>query len=71
MGVISRVSLKVASALNVKVMEIPTSVVASELWLRDDLEEVYALFFRFLGFGFLLATEELFVPGQALSLLMF
>ena len=24
-------------------MEIPTSVDASELWLRDDLEEVYAL----------------------------
>ena len=33
-------------------MEIPTSVVASELWLRDDLEEVYALLFRFLGYGF-------------------
>ena len=48
-------SLKVASALNVKVMEIPTSVVASGLWLRDDLEEVYALLFRFLGFGFRLA----------------
>ena len=27
-------------------MEIPTSVVASELWLRDDLEGVYALLFR-------------------------
>ena len=51
-------SLKVASALNVKVMEIPTSVVASELWLRDDLEEVYALLFRFLGFGFLLAMSN-------------
>ena len=38
-------------------MEIPTSVVASELWLRDDLEEVYALLFRFLGFGFRLAMS--------------
>ena len=51
-------SLKVAGALNVKVMEIPTSVVASELWLRDDLEEVYALLFRFLGFGFRLAMSN-------------
>ena len=32
-------------ALNVKVMEIPTSDDAYELWLRDDLEEVYALLF--------------------------
>ena len=39
-------------------MEIPTSVVASELWLRDDLEEVYALLFRFLGFGFRLAMSN-------------
>ena len=51
-------SLKVASALNVKVMEIPTSVDASELWLRDDLEEVYALLFRFFGFGFRLAMSN-------------
>ena len=51
-------SLKVASALNVKVIEIPTSVDASELWLRDDLEEVYALLFRFLGFGFRLAMSN-------------
>ena len=36
-------------------MEIPTSVVESELWLRDDLEEVYALPFWFLGNGFRLA----------------
>ena len=59
-GVVSAVSLslKVASALNVKVMEIPTSVVASELWLRDDLEEVYALLFWFLGFGFRLAMSN-------------
>ena len=39
-------------------MEIPTSVDASELWLRDDLEEVYALLFRFLGFGFRLAMSN-------------
>ena len=51
-------------------MEIQSRVALSEIWLRDDLE-VDALLFRFLGFGFRLATEELFVPGQALSLLMF
>ena len=39
-------------------MEIPTSVDASELWLRDDLEEVYALLFWFLGFGFRLAMSN-------------
>ena len=58
MGGISHVSLKVASALHVKVMEIPPSVVASQLWLRDDLEEVYALLFRFLGYGFCLAVSN-------------
>ena len=42
-------------ALNVKVMEIQTSVAASEMWLRDDLDEVYALLFRFLGNGFRMA----------------
>ena len=52
-------------------MEIQTRVAPAELWLRDDLEEVYALLFRFLGYGFRLAAEELFVLGQALSLLMF
>ena len=31
------------------------SLSQGSLWLRDDLEEVYALFFRFLGFGFQLA----------------
>ena len=51
-------SLKVASALTVKVMEIQTSVVASELWLRDDLENIYALLFRFLGYGFRLAMSN-------------
>ena len=51
-------SLKVASALNVKVMEIPTSVVASELWLRDDLEEVCALLVRFLWNSFLPALSN-------------
>ena len=43
---------------------------STEIWLRDDLE-VYALLFQFLGYGFRLSTEKLFVPGQALSLLMF
>ena len=33
-------SLKVASALTVKVMQIQTSVAPSELWLRDDLENI-------------------------------
>ena len=41
-----------------KVMEIQTSVAPSELWLRDDPEEVYALLFRFLGYGFRLATRR-------------
>ena len=36
-------SLKGASALPVKVMEIQTSVAPSEIWLRDDLENIYAL----------------------------
>ena len=58
MGGLSHVSLKVASALSVKVTEIPTSVVASELWLRDDLEEVHALLLRFLGYGFRLAMSN-------------
>ena len=30
-------------------VEIQTSVVPSETWPRDDLEEVHALLFRFLG----------------------
>ena len=58
MGGISHVFLKIASALNVKVMEIPTNVDASELWLRDDLEEVNALLFGFLGYGFRLAKRN-------------
>ena len=33
-------------------------VAPSEIWLRDDLEEVYALLFRFLGYGFWLATSN-------------
>ena len=33
-------------------------VAPSELWLRDDLEEVYALLFRFLGYGFRLAMSN-------------
>ena len=40
-------------------MEIQTRVTPSESWLRDDLEEVYALLFRFLGYGFRLAMSKL------------
>ena len=39
-------------------MEIQTRVALAELWLRDDLEEVYALLSRFLGFGFRLAVSS-------------
>ena len=39
-------------------MEIQTRVAPAELWLRDDLEEVYALLFWFLGFGFRLAMSN-------------
>ena len=39
-------------------MEIPTSVVASELGLRDNLEEVYAVLFRFFGYGFRLVMSN-------------
>ena len=52
-------SLKIASALNFKVMEIQTRVAPAELRLRDDLEEVCALLFRFLGFGFRLAMSNM------------
>ena len=52
--VVSAVSLSQGSQCS----ECPTSVVASELWLRDDLEEVYALLFQFLGFGFRLAMSN-------------
>ena len=31
-----------ASAVNFQVMEIQTRVVPAELWLRDDLENIYA-----------------------------
>ena len=51
-------SLKVASALTVKVMEIQTCVAPSEIWLRDDLQNIYALLFRFLGYGFRLAMSK-------------
>ena len=51
-------SLKVASALTVKVMEIQTSVAPSGLWLRDDLENIYALLFMFFGYGFWLAMSN-------------
>ena len=33
-------------------------VAPAELWLRDDLEELYALLFRFLGYGFQLAMSN-------------
>ena len=39
-------------------MEIQTRVALAELWLRDDLENIYALLFRFLGFGFWLAMSN-------------
>ena len=40
-------------------MDIQARVAPGELWLRDDLEEVCALLFRFLGIGFLLAMSNL------------
>ena len=39
-------------------MEIQTRVAPAELWLRDDLENIYALLFWFLGFGFRLAMSS-------------
>ena len=39
-------------------MEIQTRVAPTELWLRDDLENIYALLFLFLGFGFRLGPRE-------------
>ena len=39
-------------ALNVKVMEIQTSADPAVLWLRDGLENIYMLLFRFVGNGF-------------------
>ena len=39
-------------------MEILSRVAPAELWLRDDLENIYALLFRFLGFGFRLAMSN-------------
>ena len=39
-------------------MEIQTRVALAELWLRDDLENIYALLFRFLGFGFRVAMSN-------------
>ena len=41
-----------------EVMTIKTRVAPAELWLRDDLENIYALLFRFLGFGFRLAMSN-------------
>ena len=39
-------------------MEIQTRVAPAELWLRDYLENIYALLFPFLGFGFQLAMSN-------------
>ena len=39
-------------------MEIQTRVAPAELWLRDDLENIHALLFRFLGFGFPMAMSN-------------
>ena len=39
-------------------MEVQTRVAPAELWLRGGLEEVYALLFLFLGFGFRLAMSN-------------
>ena len=39
-------------------MEFQTSVAPSEICLRDDLENIYALLFRFLGNGFWLAMSN-------------
>ena len=52
-------TLKAASALTVKVMEMQTSVAPSEIWLRDDLENIYAPLFGFLGYGFRLAMRSM------------
>ena len=39
-------------------MEIQTRVAPSEIWLGDDLENICALLFPFLGFGFRLAMSN-------------
>ena len=39
-------------------MEIQTSVAPAEIRLRDDLQNIYALLFRFLGYGFRLAMSN-------------
>ena len=41
-------------------MEIQIRVALAELRLRDDLEEVYAVLFGFLGYGFRLAMSNVF-----------
>ena len=40
-------------------MDIQTRVALAELWLRDDLENIYALLFRFVGYGFRLAMSNM------------
>ena len=51
-------------------MEIQTRVAPAELWLRNDLEEVYALLFQFLGFGFRLVMSNVgwHVPQKFVTL---
>ena len=39
-------------------MKIHTSVAPAEIRLRDDLENIYALLFRFLGYGFRLEMSN-------------
>ena len=39
-------------------MEIQTRVAPAELWLRDDPENIFALLFQFLGFGFRLPMSN-------------
>ena len=39
-------------------MEIQTCVAPAELWLRDDLEEVYGLLFRFFGQKFVIVVPD-------------
>ena len=43
-------------------VEIQTGVAPSEIWLREDLEKVYALLFRYVGIGTRLALCIVLVP---------
>ena len=46
-------------------MENQTRVALAELWLRDDPEDICALLFRFLGFGFRLAMSNVGLARDA------